>query len=298
VTRAVDPGLGVARMRRFGPPITFTVVLVSILLVQLPRPAAAGVGSSPQPARTISINYLALGDSVPVWDGTKAYPYQIAHHYHIPRAVLDDIAESGATTDSMLNGGQMTKALAYLSQHQGSPLLITIDIGGNDLLGCIRPPTDSVDMSCVQSQENSVIGPNLQTILTMLRGATGSNALIVGMNYYDPLLANWLASNSEQPIAESTASDLDQFNAFLLNTYRGFGISSADVATAFHINDFTTTKKNHAWGVVPTAVYDACKWLDVACHVGSPWNGGDDPVAKGQVVIGKAFDQVIGSSLP
>ena len=70
--------------------------------------AAAGAASRPAPA-TRSY-YLALGDSVPVWNGTQSYPYRIlAHHQRTLRGLrLDDIAISGATTESMRTAASIT----------------------------------------------------------------------------------------------------------------------------------------------------------------------------------------------
>src|SRR5580704_7134858 len=48
--------------------------------------------------------YLALGDSVPVWNGTSSYPYLIASNYSStnPGLQVVDMACSGETTGTML----------------------------------------------------------------------------------------------------------------------------------------------------------------------------------------------------
>src|ERR1035437_4408727 len=57
--------------------------------------------------------YLALGDSVPLWDSTSAYPNLLLARYQktYPNLQLVNLAVSGETSTSMLNNGQYSNAL-------------------------------------------------------------------------------------------------------------------------------------------------------------------------------------------
>ena len=88
--------------------------------------------------------YLAVGDSVPVWNGTDSYPDQILRSSvtrSVPGLKLVNVACSSETSatfiaDSVCGGSQLARAVDFLKSNQGHVALITIDIGGNDVLPC------------------------------------------------------------------------------------------------------------------------------------------------------------------
>src|SRR5262245_5428698 len=104
--------------------------------------------------------YLALGDSLAVGvqpDATgqlRPTPQGYADDLHLLlRTVLPDLALaklgcSGETTSSMITGqqspctysagSQLRQAVAFLQAHPNRVALITIDIGGDNLLACLR----------------------------------------------------------------------------------------------------------------------------------------------------------------
>jgi hypothetical protein len=49
------------------------------------------------------------------------------------------------------HGSQLAKAEAFLPAHRGSTVLVTIDIGANDLSRCINRATGVIDMTCVST---------------------------------------------------------------------------------------------------------------------------------------------------
>src|SRR5262249_26114162 len=86
------------------------------------------------------------------------------------------------TTTTMLFGGspfcgypgpQLAQAVAFLLAHRGEVALVTIDIGGVDV---IDPAGGGV----------AAIEANLPVILAALRQAAGPGVPIVGMTYYSP----------------------------------------------------------------------------------------------------------------
>jgi len=247
--------------------------------------------------------YLALGDSAPVWNGNDSYPNHIAFYYatSIPGLELVNLAQSGATTTSMLQspmggtGSQEQRAVDLLHAHRGSIALITIDIGGNDILGCLTSAT-SASTTCIQKAEAKMV-TNLDTILNGLRQAAGPSARIVGMTYYDPFLGDWLVGGADRTAAVGSVSLLTQLNGLLTDAYEAVGAQVADVQDAFQSTDLSTTVAS-PWGQVPVAVEQACTLLDIICRAGQAEGFGDDPNPGGGGVIAKAFENTIGLLKP
>jgi lysophospholipase L1-like esterase len=236
--------------------------------------------------------YLALGDSVPVWNGTNSYPYLLLRHYRpeLPGLRLVDIAESGATSGSMLQAGQYQAALSFLRAHRGHVALITIDIGGNDLVGCVS--FTGIDRAC-GARARAALARNLGTMLSGLRRAA-PRARLIGMTYYDPYLTLWPSGGRYRTVAVASVAGLVRLNRELSRLYGG-PLRTADVQGAFRATDLKTLVPSR-WGRVPIAVKRACSWLDVVCRAGLP-GFGDDPDDAGAVVIAGAFERTVGPTL-
>jgi lysophospholipase L1-like esterase len=186
------------------------------------------------------------------------------------------------------SGSQQQQAVAFLSAHRNSVALITIDIGGNDVLAC---GSGSATSSCLQQTE-ATMASNLTTILTELRQAAGPSVPIVGMNYYDPYLGDWLAGGAARSTAIGSVSYLVSLNNLLDKTYEDAGARVANVQDAFQSTDLSTYVSS-PWGQIPIAVKEACTLLDMSCRVGGQAIG-TDPTPAGAVVIAKAFETTIG----
>ncbi len=248
--------------------------------------------------------YLALGDSVPVWNGPDSYPYQIASHYDaaLPGLQVVDMACSSETTSTMIANSlcapapqrsQLDEATAFLQAHQGSVALVTIDIGGNDVVNCANG--GAIDVSCILAGLTTMQA-NLKMILGALRQAAGPSVPIYGMNYFNPFLGDWLAGGAGQGFAASSVAELSLFNQVLGQVYALQNVPVADVATAFDVNDMSDLVSS-PWGQVPVAVNNACTLLDITCVTGQMEGFGDDPVIAGADVIAQTFEQTIGPSI-
>lgn len=265
--------------------------------------SAGGAVAAIRP-RVTSQYYVALGDSVPMWNGLHSYPYLIAEDEaaHVPGLTVKDFACSGETTSSFIHhslcapgGSQLTEADSFLSHHRHQVALVTIDIGGNDLVGCA---SSSDEGACITAAMKTV-HTNLTAIMKALRTAAGSTTPIVGMNYYDPLLGDWLAGGSERSLAVASSSVLVNLNNLVTAIYRQVGKGpTANVASLYQITNFSTLVTTAKWGRVPVSVSRACGWLDIVCHRGSTEGFGDDPDRSGAVVIARAFEKVIGVLKP
>jgi len=248
---------------------------------------AAGVASESSAPTSY---YLALGDSVPVWDGSDSYAHLLENHYvsTIPGLTLEDMAISGATTTSMLEGPEYRTALRFLHKHVGHITLITIDIGGNDLVHCA---TDTgINQACIK-KGLATVDHNLTKMLSGLKAAAPSVPLI-GMNYYDPFLGDWLAGGAVRTLALGSLPIVASLNTELDSLYGGPSVT-ADVTDAFKTTN-DTSLVDSPWGKVPIDVDRACSWLDITCHKGATEGFGDDPNIPGQKTIAGVFEHTIG----
>jgi lysophospholipase L1-like esterase len=259
----------------------------------------SGRPASVPAATTRSVYSLALGDSTAMWNGSRSYPDLIVSHYQatVPHLTLDDMACSGETTSSMIThslcapgGSQYNNALSFLHAHAGNIALVTIDIGGNDVVNCIYGPNPT---TCFANGLKTM-QKNLATIVNGLRAATHPGVPIIGMNYYDPLLGDWLAGpGPTRTLAVNVMAGVATLNKDMTQVYAKVAVPVANVATAFHSSDMTHFVSS-PWGRIPVAVDRACTLLDVTCHRNAPEDFGDDPNDSGAVVIAQAFEKTVG----
>ena len=178
--------------------------------------------------------YVALGDSLAqgVQPATPPLPpgvtlgqsietdagYANDLYAHYKRAfggalTLVKLGCPGETSTSMLTGAgfpctypqgsQLAAALAFVTAHRSQVKLITIDIGANDIDGCVS--STGISTSCVTTGFDAV-GHNLPLILGALRKAAGRGTVIAGMNLYDPFLAEYLTGAAGQEVATESVS--------------------------------------------------------------------------------------------
>ncbi|HEY5108295.1 MAG TPA: SGNH/GDSL hydrolase family protein [Acidimicrobiales bacterium] len=227
---------------------------------------ATAASAAPAPAPVYD---LALGDSLAagVGAGTTATRYANVLYQHelarFPTLQLVNLACSGATTSSVINGGgcsyasgtQLGDAEAFLRAHPRQVAMVTIDIGANDVDGCLVGGT--VNVGCVQSGLTHIT-TNLPVILAGLASAYPGVA-VYGMNYYDPFLGLWLTGPSGQTAAQQSEVLAGTLNTSLAQLYATAGASTADVASAFQTTDFALTG-SYLGTPEPQNVADVCNW--------------------------------------
>jgi lysophospholipase L1-like esterase len=245
--------------------------------------------------------YLALGDSLAVGvqpDATgqrKPTSQGYADDLHIlfrtfqPDLQLVKFGCSGETTSSMITGqqsacsypagSQLRQAIAFLQAHPNRVALITIDIGGDNLLGCLRLDSP-IDPACVVNATLTAAN-DLATILATLR-TFAPGVLIVGMNYNDPLVAAAVFGPAGQTLAALSLQATAAFNQALEGVYDALHVPMADVAAKFRTN---TTSVN----AVNVGIALAWTWM------GAPPPRGPDvhPNAIGYWAIASAFVKTI-----
>ena len=236
-----------------------TVALSSI--VWLVGPVAAAADDE--------VYYLALGDSLAVGyqpDGTtgKGYPDQLYRQLKArnPDLQFKNLGCSGATTVSMIGGtddptsgcyekyslgNQLDQAIDFIKSHRVAYL--TIDIGANDVVNCVKPPT--IDDACF-NMGLATVRSNLDTILDELRAAIrGSDnkrfTKSAGMTYYDPTLGAW--AFGFPALALASVGYVTRLNATEAGQYLTHGFRVAPVASVFQTYDFrinsTTQRPNN-----------------------------------------------------
>jgi lysophospholipase L1-like esterase len=171
-------------------------------------------------------------------------------------------------------GSQLGEAKAFLREHRGEVVFVTIDIGGNDV---IAPDGGGV----------TAIEANLPVILSQLRDAAGPGVPIVGMTYYDPFLPDAWFGTHDLAALQSAVNALLGINNLLANLYTAAGDPVADVETAF-----STTDVGDADGDgVPNDVEQVCAWTWLCA---SPPHGPDiHPNTAGHAAIAHAFEHVL-----
>lgn len=283
---------------------------------------AVPAGASPGPARhgPPPVYYLALGDSLsqgvqpatpPLPPGvslgqsietSQGYPDDLYARYAPAfhgRLRLEKLGCPGETTTSMLTGAgspcaypqgsQLAAALALLRAHHGHTGLITIDIGANDVDGCVI--AGAISQACVASGI-AAVQHDLPLILGALRHAVGGHAIIAGMNLYDPFLADFLTGPAGQAAAKQSVTLGVQLNQLLAAADKASGVRTADVQDAFSTTDFTDTAVLPGVGTVPLNVARICAWTWMCAP--SPVGPNIHANATGYQVITAAFEHVIG----
>jgi lysophospholipase L1-like esterase len=253
------------------------------------------------------VYYVALGDSLAAGYASpsgQGYVNDLLADLlkTSPDLQLVDLGCSGETTTSFIEddfcgypaGSQLAAATAFLAAHRGSVALVTIDIGGNDYLGCLDADPPSYNAKCIQTT-GELVKTNLTLIMSQLHAAAGSSVPFLGMNYFDPFLDYWPDGSTGRTVAKESVPVVGTVNSLLSSVYTAAQAPVADVEGAFETTDLHTKVKT-SFGLVPVAVDNTCMWLDYTCAKGQG-GFGDDTVAAGSAVIAGAFEKVLPADL-
>lgn len=207
----------------------------------------------------------ALGQSLPTHEG---YADDLAAQLRRANRHLDfvDLGCPGETTTTMLAGGcpfphsyasQLSAAVSFLKAHRNARVLVTLNIGSNNVDGCVR--ASGIDLACIQAGLRTMAA-DLPNILGPLKAAAGRRVEFAAMNYYDPFLASWLTGPAGQQQAVESVQLLGQLNTILGSAYRAYGIPVADVASRFDSTKFTPLVPLTPTLQVPLNVARVCQW--------------------------------------
>lgn len=217
--------------------------------------------------------YVALGDSLSVGyqpglgDTNQGYTDDLykALKAKDPSLKLVKLGCAGETTTTLLNGGickypegsQIKAAESFLKAHHGSVRVVTLDIGANDVDGCLKG--GSISPSCILTGLQT-IATNLPQITSRLRLAAGPGPRFTAMTYYDPFLASWLKGSGGQTLARESVLLANLINAIETGIYKMSAFSVADVSATFATNDFGHPQKLPNGTTVPRNVARICTW--------------------------------------
>jgi lysophospholipase L1-like esterase len=264
---------------------TRILILVSLVLgVALPASLAVPGTAQARTAAKSPTYYVSLGDSYsvgvqPGLGSTPGYTVYVARKTHL---TLVNFGCGGATTTSILNtvgcpdvlphtaGGvtyptttQIAAAEAFLTAHRGHIGLITVTIGGNDVVACVGQANPG---SCVVTVSNNIT-TNVAALAADLRAAAGPKVPIIGSTYPDIVLGAYVyptnpASASTLNLAKlSVVAFKSIVNPALAKAYASSNGKFVDVtaATGAYV-PLTKTVNTKTYGVIPVAVAGVCTY--------------------------------------
>jgi lysophospholipase L1-like esterase len=241
--------------------------------------------------------YVSLGDSLAqgmqpdaagiTIDTTLGYADQLdaLERRRIPGLALVKLGCGGETSSSLLSGrgnpdafilgckppggSQMAAAERFLRAHRrrGEVAMLTLDIGANDLVGCVTGA--SVDLGCVV-RGSERIEANLPVIMRRLRRAAAPGTPMAAMTLYDPFLELYLLPGDQEE-ALTINGYARNINEGLARLYRTGGFRVVRVDEAFKSYDTAlTTALPGQPGQVPVAVAELCRltWMCAPAPVG------------------------------
>jgi acyl-CoA thioesterase I len=172
-----------------------------------PTPSASPSPEPPTPTPSpiaAAGTYLALGDSLAVGAGASrpdetGYVARLHRALSEPNAsprviVLRNLAIGGETSSSMRNGGQLAAALDAIADADPPIALVTLDIGGNDLLrllGTAACAADPLGAECLRLLAVTLaeFGAVYRQVLDELASALDAHApsaRLAVMTYFNP----------------------------------------------------------------------------------------------------------------
>jgi len=289
--------------------IRFLAVVAATLALLLGTGTAALAAPATASGAGGPAYYLSLGDSLaqgvqPTSSGVSAVTDQgyvddlyAAYRRQVPGLQLVKLGCPGESTDTMIRGracpsypspgsSQLAAAAHFLADHRGRIALVTLDIGANDVDGCVSAA--GINKDCVAGGI-AAAKANLPVILGALLQAAGPGVRVVGMNYYDPFLAVWRQGPTGQALATESVGLTNTFNGVLESAYKAAGVPVADVSTAF----FTNTSTMRPVVNLPLNVATICvlTWMCAPAPVG----GNIHPRPLGYLVIAGTFVTKVGS---
>jgi len=294
-------------MRRHGIARAVALTTLTFLLAVLGTGAVGGGGPAGAASRTPTY-YVSLGDSYavgyqPGLGATPGYASYVAKHTHL---TLANFGCAGATTTSLLHtvgcpavlpntaGGmsyptttQIAAAVAFITQHKGHIGLITVSIGGNDVVPCAE---SSNPISCVGTAVTS-IKTNVTFTASLLRAAAGPKVPIIGSTYPDVILGLYVHPTHPAPAAAVSLAKVSVsafkllVNPALSKSYASAGGAFVDVTKATGAyTSLTRTVRTKTYGKIPVAVASVCT-LTWYCA-----KGDIHPMNAGYTLIGKLID--------
>lgn len=312
----MDGGTGASGPRcRAVPLIVASAVAATIVLAAptrvLPAPIASRRGAQPTTPAGVTY-YLAVGASESV-----GYQPQVGRRHGAPTTQgyandllarersrwpglrLVQVGCPGETAVAAVDGGgtcpypagsQLATAVQFLRAHRPATVLVTVDLGFNDIEQCLI--RHAVRPRCV-ARALAGVRRVLPRVLTQLRVAGGRSMRIVGLEHADPFVARFLAGRRGRTFAAASLAVLERLNSTLRDAYRAAGVAVADVPRLYGTADRRPTElAGH--GAVPLGVARDCHYTWECGR--TPFAPNLHPNARGYRVIAGAIAAAVGTS--
>ena len=255
------PGSGTYYIRQFGQDFCqVTVIAAQGTALQIDPIVETVIGNlTVRTYRPAPANYLALGDSYAFGTGasdpaTKGYaglfattlrgtgPAITFANQGIPGATSADFLGDFPTTGA---DGKSRLATAVRALNAGGVAVVTLDIGGNEILGLLKPgqPCEEKKIesdACFQAMREAlrvVTTPNLTPIVAALVEAAPAGAQIIVLTYPTPFSVGKSTTIEERTDAAMTELNILITNAVRANQpraiERGVTLTLVDLAPVF-----------------------------------------------------------------
>jgi hypothetical protein len=182
---------------------------------------------------------------------------------------------------------QLTRAEAYLTAHKSDPVLVTIDLGFNNVRACMA--ADPVNEACI-SAGIAAVQRDLPIIMKDLKAASGAQTRFVGIEYDDPFLGYYLDGASGPARATATLVGMDDLDTVLGRVYANADAYVARVPSLFEMNDSDLMTLDNV-GTIPVNVEAVCD-LTWFCDA-APFGPDDHPNTAGYSLIAEAIEDVL-----
>jgi lysophospholipase L1-like esterase len=320
---AVDGGAGAAApgVRRRAVTVALAMVAGSVIMATgvlavpsraLPASTRSRSGGAPAtPAR--AAYYLAVGASESVGyqpqagrrhgaPTTQGYANDLLarERSRWPGLRLVQVGCPGQTAVAAVDGGgpcaypagsQLATAVQFLRAHRPATVLVTVDLGFNDIERCLRG--HPAGPRCV-ARALAGVRRVLPRAVAQLRAAGGPATQIVGLEHPDPFVARFLAGRRGRAFAAASLTVLQRLNDTLRHVYRAAGVAVADVPRFYATADRRLTRlAGH--GAVPLAVARDCHYTWECGR--APFAPNLHPNARGYRAIAGAIAAAVGTGV-
>jgi lysophospholipase L1-like esterase len=196
------------------------------------------------------------------------------------------VSNPGPDTDDYPKMTQANAVDQFIARHVGHIGLITVSIGGNDILSCSNA---TILLSCVSSALVA-IKSNVTTLLAGLRQAAGPNVPIIGLTYPDVFLGLYSSKvpGSQSLAILSVGAFRTLLNPTLATIYTSIGAHFIDVTQATGAyTPLSETTRDGKYGTIPLAVADVCS-LTYECQLQDV-----HPTTKGYALIARLIEEAL-----
>jgi len=289
-----------------------SLAVLTMVLCGVVSAGAAPLAGADTPPASPSFFYLAVGASTSVGvQPSVADPkaHRTDHGYANDLVTLEaakgvslsltQIGCPGDSTTKVIVGDncytppvtQLTTAVDFLRAHFNDTGLVTIDLGFNNINACLSAMT--VDQTCV-SRQMPLMASELSIIVATLKSAAGPHVTFVGVNHYNPYVADTIRGARGHVFAAASVDVFNDLNATLKDVYDSFSIPLANVVAQFHVIN-SDAVKGLPVGLAHGYVAQTCEftWM---CRT-SRFGPNIHPTDAGYQAIARAIDAVLPVSL-